>query len=262
MENNNYISPISYTNIYNEAKKVEKTCKNKNKLEEFILNESSNIYKILNDLYYKKYTPNKFNLFVINEPKERLVMSQLPIDKVVNHFITDYYLIPILDKKLIDSNVATRKNKGLNHAEELLNKYINTIRLNDKDKEIYAMHIDISKYFYNINHDILINKLEKHIKDKDIINLIRIIISETNKPYINEFINNYNNKHNSNLPIYKYNTGLSIGAMTSQFLAIFYLNDLDHYIKEKLKHKYYIRYMDDLIILDTNYNKLKIVLII
>ena len=45
--------------------------------------------------------------------------------------------------------------------------------------------------------------------------------------------------------------------MTSQFLAIFYLNDLDHYIKEKLKMKYYIRYMDDLLILDTDKEKLK-----
>lgn len=45
--------------------------------------------------------------------------------------------------------------------------------------------------------------------------------------------------------------------MTSQILAIFYLNDVDHFIKENLKCKYYIRYMDDLIILDYDYAKLK-----
>lgn len=66
-----------------------------------------------------------------------------------------------------------------------------------------------------------------------------------------------NSNFNTDIPYYKYNTGLSIGAMTSQFLAIYYLNDLDHFIKEKLKAKYYIRYMDDFLIFDTNKDRLK-----
>lgn len=59
------------------------------------------------------------------------------------------------------------------------------------------------------------------------------------------------------LPHYETGAGLSIGAMTSQFLAIYYLNDLDHLIKEQLRCKYYIRYMDDFVILDTNRARLK-----
>ncbi len=59
------------------------------------------------------------------------------------------------------------------------------------------------------------------------------------------------------IPLYIPNKGLSIGNMSSQIMAIFYLNDVDHFIKEKLKFKNYIRYMDDLIIIDTDYEKLK-----
>ena len=59
------------------------------------------------------------------------------------------------------------------------------------------------------------------------------------------------------IPFYEKGKGLPIGNMTSQILAIFYMNDVDHFIKEKLKAKYYIRYMDDLMILDTNQEKLK-----
>ena len=119
------------------------------------------------------------------------------------------------------------------------------------------MKIDISKYFYNLDHELLLNKIRKEIKDKNVINLLKIIINETNKSYINDNIKRYNKEYNTEIPLYKEGVGLSIGAMTSQFLAIYYLNDLDHYIKENLKCKYYIRYMDDFIILDVDKIKLK-----
>ena len=70
-----------------------------------------------------------------------------------------------------------------------------------------------------------------------------------------------------NIPYYKKGKGLAIGNMTSQILAIFYLNELDHYIKEVLRSKYYISYQDDMVILSTDkqyliecLNKIKIVI--
>lgn len=221
------------------------------------MNKSTNNYSIYRILKEKRYKPLPFKLFMIFEPKPRLVMSQMTTDKIINHFVTNYYLLPYLEKTLIDQNIATRKNKGSEYGNKLVKDYINKIRINNKNEEIFCLKLDISKYFYNINHDILINKLEKKIKDKDVIDLVKIIISETNKSYINETISDYNSNCNTDIPYYKYNTGLSIGAMTSQFLAIYYLNDLDHFIKEKLKAKYYIRYMDDFLIFDTNKDRLK-----
>ena len=180
---------------------------------------------------------------MIFEPKARLVMSQTVFDKIINHFVANYYLIPFLDNKLIDSNVATRKNKGSSYAINLLKKYFNKLIINNPGKEIYYLKIDISKYFYSIDHNILTKMLDKDIADEDVISLIKIIIAETNSDYVNDNIRFYNNTYGTDIPYYKNNKGLSIGAMTSQFLAIFYLNELDHYIKEKLHCKYYIRYM-------------------
>ena len=139
----------------------------------------------------------------------------------------------------------------------LLKKYFNKIIINNPNKEIYCLKMDISKYFYSIDHDILLNMVKKKIKDIDVIRLINIIISETNFDYINHTIDRYNNMYNIDIPHYEKGVGLSIGAMSSQFLAIYFLNDLDHYIKETLGCKYYIRYMDDLIILDINKRKIK-----
>lgn len=254
---NIYDKEVTYENINYVWNIVRRTCKNKKAILRFAMNKNTNISNILNMLKSKTYYPMKFKIFVIFEPKARLVMSSSVIDKIVNHFIANFYLIPCLEKKLINQNVATRKKMGSRYANEIIVKYINTIRIKEKNKDIYALKVDISKYFYNIDHNILLEKLKKEIADPDVICLIERVLSETNKNYVNETVKYYNENYNINIPYYQKDVGLSIGAMTSQFLAIFYLNDLDHYIKEILKCKYYIRYMDDFIIFDTRKDRLK-----
>lgn len=254
---NIYDKEITFNNLYDTWNIVRKTCKNRKALLKFALNRNSNLYNIYLSLKNKTYEPLPYRLFLIFEPKARLVMSQSVSDKIVNHFVANHYLLPYLEKYLIDSNVATRKNKGSKYASDLLEKYINKIRFIEGRKEIFCLNIDISKYFYSIDHQILINQVEEKIKDKDVINLIKKIVSETNKNYINKLIDIFNGKYCKGIPYYKRNVGLSIGAMTSQFLAIFYLNSLDHFIKEDLRCKYYIRYMDDLIVLSTDKEYLK-----
>lgn len=254
---NIYDSAITYENIYAMWLIIRRTCNNKKAVFYFSLNLNTNINYIYDILKGKKYIPYKYRTFLIFEPKPRLVMSQTVFDKIINHFVANYYLIPYLENKLIDSNVATRKNKGGKYAMELIKKYFNKLLINNPGKEIFCLKVDVSKYFYTIDHEILLSVLKKNIYDKDVINLIQTIIDETNKDYINENISTFNSKFSVDIPYYKNGKGLSIGAMTSQFLAIFYLNDLDHYIKEELKCKYYIRYMDDFLILDVDKNRLK-----
>ena len=253
----NYEDPITHENIFYMWKIIRKTCKNKKAVFHFSLNVSTNINYIYYVLKNKCYTPSKYRAFMIFEPKPRLVMSQTITDKIINHFVANFYLIPLLEKSLIDTNVATRKGKGSSYAMQELKSYFNKLLIQNSEKEIYCLKIDISKYFYTIDHEILLKTLKTYIKDKNIIHLIEIIIQETNQPYINETIKKYREKYKISVPFYYQGKGLSIGAMSSQFLAIFYLNRLDHYIKENLKCKYYIRYMDDFLILDNDKERLK-----
>ena len=180
-----------------------------------------------------------------------------------------------LESSLISGNVATRKNKGSKEAYNLFIKYIN--KLMYKSKDIYVLKIDISKYFYNINHEILLNMVKEKIKDKEIISFLSYILDSTNLEYVNNDIRSVvsNEKFRvskknisefekkklyselDSIPIYKSGYGLPIGNYSSQILAVFYLNKVDHFIKEVLGCKNYIRYMDDLVIIDTDYNKLK-----
>ena len=270
---------ISYNDIVsiNKIKDVydgiyKNTC-HKAKLVRFELTKTSNIVKIYNTLNNKHYSHLKYNIFIIREPKYRIIMSELMYDKIVNHLISKYVLIPTLSRKLIDQNVATRTGKGSKEGIRYMKKYINSIKENYDN--VYVLKCDISKYFYNINHEILINKLSHENFDKDILKILINIINSTDNDYINDLIDSSINREVSHLedmniydlelrkkqlyslPRYRKGKGLPIGNETSQLLAIYYLNELDHYIKEQLHIKYYIRYMDDFILIHHDKEYLK-----
>lgn len=252
--------------------------KHKEKILKYEIFYTSNTLNILELLRAKKYIHGKYNIFLINYPKCRIIMSENMNDKIINHLVSKYVLFPLIEPKLIPTNVATRKDKGTKTAIEYLKKYINKLKINH-DK-IYVLKCDIHKYFYSIDHEILLNKLDKIIEDKEIYNLVKTIVLSTNHDYINEEINykiecqrEYISKLKisekekeikyqelKRLPRYFKGKGLPIGNMTSQIMAIFYLNELDHFIKEKLHIKCYIRYMDDLILLHHDKEYLKVCL--
>lgn len=251
-----YDKALTYEKLYAAWNTVLHTCKNKQGLYEFAMFQQAKLSELLDELKERKYWPNKYRCFMIFEPKPRLVMSQSIRDKVVNHFVAREYLIPLLERTLIDANVATRMDMGSSYAMKMLKRYFAKLYAEDPSRDIFALKIDISKYFYRIDHDILFEKLSRKVKDKDVLEILHRIIDEANKPYINRIIDVFNEKFGTEIPHYEKNKGLSIGAMTSQFLAIFYLSDLDRHLKEDLGCRYFLRYMDDLIILDHDKDKL------
>lgn len=270
--NNLYDNMISYRNILFVFNRIKSKCHNKNKIMNFIRYKNCYLIDILEKLYSNNYVFSKYHIFLIHEKKYRIIMSENIFDKIVNQMISYFILLPSM-KCLIDSNIATRKGRGSSYGYMLFEKYIKESNYND----MYVLRIDISKYFYNIDHDILLSMLERRIKDKKAIRILKDIISLTDYDYINKSINYLVNKEINriiglnisdneknklinelkSIPLYEKGKGLSIGCLSNQLMAIFYLNDIDHYIKEILKCKYYIRYMDDMYILSDNKDYLK-----
>ena len=160
--------------------------KNKDKLAKFELFYSSNIINIYNILKNKKYKHSKYNIFLVQKPKYRLIMSEAMSDKIINHLISVYVLAKLIYPKLINTNVATRPKMGTKMGIYYTKKYINKLKINNDN--IYVLKLDIKKYFYNIDHDILLNKLNNIIKDKNIYNIIKEIINSTDEEYINKNI--------------------------------------------------------------------------
>ena len=218
-----YDDVLSYENLEFIYYMLRKGVKNKEKLDKFDLYYSSNISHIYSLLKDRRYEVGSYHLFYIYEPKKRLIMSQGIGDKLVNHFVAYFYLIPLLEPCLINSNVAVRKNMGTSYGIKLLKKYFSSFK-----GDFYILKCDIKGYFYNINHDVLKVLIARKIKDRDILNLVFKIIDSVDSYGVG---------------------GLPIGNMTSQILGIYYLNGLDHYIKEFLGIRCYVRYMDDFILL-------------
>ncbi len=243
--------------IYN--KEISKNTKNKKKIYNYDLYKFNNLYRLVNINTFNI----KYNIFYIRDPKYRIIMSMDISYKIVSHYIAKYILLPKINKYLDIRNVASRKNMGYSYGVSLLKKYLNK---NKKYDEFYILKLDISKYFYSIDHDILKSLLKDKLNDCEY-NIICSFIDSTNASYINERIISIKNKlvdidkkrsnEINNIPLYEYGKGLSIGSVINQILSIFYLYKLDHFIIHNLFIKYYIRYVDDFILIHHDKEYLK-----
>ena len=229
-KNNLYNNLLKMENIEQAYNEVCSHTRNKRKVrnyKEYRCIYISRIYKILLE---RNYEVGSYNVFTIYEPKERIIVSQNLQDKVINHLISRQILYPSLIPCLIDENVASLENKGTRYGIKLVNQFHKKCTI--KYKEYYILKCDISKFFASIDKDRLKEKLLKKIKDKEALDIVFKVIDSQPE-------------------------GLGIGNMTSQVLAIFYLNDMDHFIKENLKIKYYVRYQDDFLLFHESKEYLK-----
>ena len=201
----------------------------------FELRLSENLSYISRALKNHTYKMGDYYSFMIHDPKKRLINALHYPDRVVQHCICDEVLAPVIDKILIYDNSACRTNKGTHFALNRLSSFF---------RDFYKIHgcngyilkCDIKKFFDNIDHDLLKEKLRKVFDDRELLSLLFQIIDSYEKAP---------------------NKGLPLGNQTSQWFAIYYLNSLDRLIKEKLKIKYYSRYMDDFIIIHDDKEYLK-----
>ena len=252
-------------------KRIRLNTKNKAKIARFDEHYVSNIARIKEILESKNYKPYKYNIFLVREPKVRLIMAQSVTDKIINHLVSKYFLVDVFEPMLIENNIAMRIEKGTHIG---IKRVKNCLKRNI-DKDLYILKFDVQKYFFNIDHNILKRIIRKKIKDKDAINILDTIIDSTNEEYINEAITKIKNREidkirNSNvsnrkqlikevekIPICKKGVSVPIGNMSSQTFAVIYCHEIDSYIVEKLNPILYLRYNDDGILISDNKEYLK-----
>lgn len=210
-----------------------------------------NLIQIQNELIYQTYRVGKYRAFYVREPKLRLVMALQYRDRIVQWAIYRY-LNPFYDKTFIYDSYACRKNKGSHRAADRLQYWLRQI--SRKAGKWYYLKLDISKYFYRVNHSVLINILERRIKDERLMNLLKVII---NSEDCNFGLPAGYAPEQCSAEMWRSDVGMPIGNLTSQLFANIYLNELDQYCKHTLKLHYYIRYMDDIIILYDNKRELQ-----
>lgn len=221
-----YEAIASYENLRYAYNAACKTRSKSREVYEFACDETSELNKLSHELQTYTWEPLPCRKFTIYEPKRREIKAPNFRDRIVHHAIVQQVL-PYFEKRFIYHSYACRVNKGTLKAAQAL--YSGMQSMNRKAEKPYCVKCDISKYFWNIDHTILIHLIKKVIPDDMVEVLWWKIIKGYAEP--NSFV------------------GIPVGALTSQLAANIYLDQLDHFLTDDCAAPKYYRYMDDFIIL-------------
>lgn len=187
---------------------------------------------ILNVLRDGIYVPSRFREFTVTDPKKRLVLALPYVDRIVHQWLIEEFIKPYYLPRFIKDSYACIPGRGSHAAVKCIQGYMRD--MHQVQGKYYIVKMDISKYFYNIDRDVLFKILKRVITSPQLLDLLHtIIFSDAAR------------------------VGIPIGNYTSQYFANIYLNELDQYCKHNLGVKYYVRYMDDFILLAPNKRKAK-----
>ena len=215
------------TNFHSLRASYLKACKGKSFDTEVLQFEQKleyNLYQLHKELHYGTYNTGNYNKFLVWEPKCRIVAALPFRDRIVHHSLVAR-IEPIWEKQFIHHSYACRKGKGIHAGVDTVQDWLR------KFPKPYVLKSDISKYFHSIDHSILLRLLSNHISDHRVLSLCEHILSS-------------------------WTPGLPLGNLTSQLWANIYLHELDFHVKQYIGAKYYMRYMDDFVIVHDNKKEL------
>lgn len=172
----------------------------------------------------KKHTP--VTIYDGIERKKRTIIVPTYMEQVIHHMAVNV-LTPIFMRGMYEHSYGSIPNRGAHKAKKVIEKWIR----NDTRNVKYCLKMDIRKYFDSIPQDILKRKLAETIHDERFLSLLYELVGVVDH-------------------------GIPLGFYTSQWLANWYLQGLDHYIKEDLQAAHYVRYMDDMVVFGSNKRKL------
>lgn len=221
---NDYYNTISFDNLYESCLKCSHNVKWKRSTAHFLLNQLEETHKLYSQLKNGSYKECKHKIFKVYEPKEREVLSIAFKDRVYQRTLNDLVIYPIMTKSFIYDNCACQKGKGTDFARKRLKKHLRSYYCRNGNKG-YLIHIDIKKYYPNMSHKVAVNLFKEKLPSEIFVKVLDMLKN------------------------YKGEKGYYAGSQLIQILGISILDKLDHYIKEQLKVKHYVRYMDDLIVI-------------
>ena len=241
----------SFENLYQAYLEARKAKRYRHEVLRFSANLEENLLDLQRELQTKTYQIGEYHKFIISEPKKRLIMALQFRDRVVQWAVYRQ-LNPIFDRQYIADSYACRKGKGTHAALDRLGYWLR--QTHRKPGEWYCLKMDITKYFYRVDHETLIRILRRKIKDKDLLWLLEGIVNCDGEAFgLPLDADIAQNPREERLE----ECGMPIGNLTSQMFANLYLNELDQFVKNELREHFYIRYMDDMLILGNDKKHLR-----
>ncbi|HPC15109.1 MAG TPA: reverse transcriptase/maturase family protein [Candidatus Hydrogenedentes bacterium] len=222
---NLYPEIYSFGNLLEAARKAQRGKRRRPDVFAFHARLEENLLDLQRELAGCTWRPGPYRDFYVQEAKRRLISAAPYRDRVVHHALCNV-IEPLFDRTFIYDTYACRKGKGTHAAADRYTLF--------SRKAKYALKCDISRYFPSIRHDVLYGALARRIADRDVLWLCEQIVRSRGDEGL----------------LWPSGAGIPIGNQTSQFFANVYLNGFDHWIKEDLRRPYYIRYVDDFVVLD------------
>jgi len=213
---------ISLENLFDAWTEFKKEKANKNDVTEFEVNLEDHVFELHEDLKNRTYKHGGYFAFFVHDPKRRHIHKASVRDRLLHHAV-HRIIEPIWNKAFIFDSWSSRKTKGIHAAVRRLQKMALQLSHNHT-RTLWALKLDIRKFFESVDHKILLDILAKKTPDEQLMNLFREIIKS-------------------------FNPGLPLGNLTSQLFANVYLNEFDQFVKHELKMRGYVRYADDFVIL-------------
>ncbi len=222
----------AFENLLLAAKKALRGKRGKPRPAEFFFHLEQEIGKMKEEITSGAYRPLPHRSFEVFHPKHRVIRASDFRDRVVHHAICNY-LEPVLDRGMIFHTYACRTGKGTHAAVKRANVF--------SRRYPFFLKCDVRKYFDSIDHEVLKAILARRVKDERLSELLAVIIDQPVEGLAP-------------------GKGLPIGNLTSQVFANVYLGELDHLVKERLRFKGYLRYMDDLLFFADEKGELHLIL--
>ena len=227
----------------------------------------SKLFVLYEEIINRKYKIGQSICFMVEKPVKREIFAADFRDRIIHHLIFNY-INPIFEHHFIKDSYSCRIGKGTSEGIRRVNYFIRSCSEN-YTKDCYILKLDIQGYFMAMDRDILYKKIEKKLRTvrnpNFDIDLILYLIYEViyNDPTKNCHIKGSRNDwkglpKSKSLFFSKEGKGFPIGNLTSQLFGNIYLDDLDHFVREKLEIKYYGRYVDDMVFIHNDKEFLKL----
>lgn len=225
---------ISPENLFSAWDAFKSDKRSKPSVLQFEWRLEENIFQLHRELSRKTYRHGPYEGFYVKDPKQRHIHKATVRDRILHHAVFSV-VNPIFEPTFIPTSFSCRVGFGTHKGVEILERMTRKVSRNNT-QSCFVLKCDVRKFFDSVNHKILLSIIKKRIKDADAMWLLEAIVrSYESGP----------------------GKGIPIGNLTSQLFANVYMNELDQFVKHRLKIKHYVRYTDDFAIISKDREELQ-----
>lgn len=233
MDHDYFDDAFTYANMRSALNKCCRNVRWKDSVVGYELHATQNTLKLMKQIKNGTYKISEYQRFIINEPKRREIVATRIADRQVQMALCTAGLYEDFVEHFIADNCACQKGKGTDYTLQRIKKHL-CRHYHDHGKDGWVLKMDVHHFFPSTRHDVAKAAVRKRISDERACQMVCDVIDS-----------------------FGGDVGIGLGSQISQLVELSVLDDLDHFIKERLRIKHYVRYMDDLVLIHEDKEYLK-----